>query len=382
MQHLLQIAQELHLETTSLVQDFNSTISDLLAQLSREGLPQPTVKPLALKRKAKEVVKEGFVYAAWSPIAKNKVKIGFTRVSVEERLKLLNHVNIPMEMQYQIVTYLSTSDARKTESIIHKMLQEYRDTGNREFFNITKEQAQDIFASLAGDDDDVLESVQDMIPKMLKKEISQYLVDYVEPKKPKTICEHGKQERVCTMCKGKDLCQHSKKLRECKICEGGGGAYCIHGNREIHCKECGGSYICVHSKRRYNCKECKGGGAGGGFCVHGRSKQHCGDCGERKSYCEHGRQRSQCKPCGGSSLCIHGKRKFLCVDCKGVGTCEHGKVRKRCKLCPNNLLCPHGIEKYDCIPCEGSGICQHSKVRRKCKDCKAEKAQTKINDEP
>jgi len=121
---------------------------------------------------------------------------------------------------------------------------------------------------------------------------------------------------------------------------------------------------CEHNKEKRKCTECKGAG----ICEHNRRKNECTQCGG-SSICEHNKKRNICKDCKGSSICEHNKRRSYCRQCKGTSICEHNKIRTRCKECDGTSICEHNRQRSFCKDCKGSGICEHNRRQRNCRDC-------------
>ncbi len=83
----------------------------------------------------KSSVKEGVVYVVTTSFLQpnNLYKIGYTK-NFEQRLKTFNQYRHSSEPQYFAVALYSTSNAKKLETTIHKILKNYRDEG--EFFQL------------------------------------------------------------------------------------------------------------------------------------------------------------------------------------------------------------------------------------------------------
>lgn len=88
--------------------------------------------------KAREIV--GYVYILSNSAMPGLIKIGHTTRAVDERIAELNSATgIPTP--FIIEDYFESTDPQSHENILHKLLERYRVSSNREFFRVTKEEA-------------------------------------------------------------------------------------------------------------------------------------------------------------------------------------------------------------------------------------------------
>lgn len=105
--------------------------------------------------------KQGFVYILTNPSFKEDwVKIGKSAVSVEQRVKQLDGTAVPLP--FEIYATLKTSKYSEVEKVVHQTIDSLTDLRirqNREFFNITPQEALNILKRLATmlDDAEIIE---------------------------------------------------------------------------------------------------------------------------------------------------------------------------------------------------------------------------------
>ena len=101
--------------------------------------------------------KQGYVYILTNPSFKEDwVKIGKSAVSVEQRVKQLDGTAVPLP--FEIYATLKTSKYSEVEKVVHQTIDSLTDLRirqNREFFNITPQEALNILKRLATMLDDV-----------------------------------------------------------------------------------------------------------------------------------------------------------------------------------------------------------------------------------
>lgn len=94
---------------------------------------------------------KGYVYILTNPAFKdNWVKIGMTSKTPDARAADLDNTSVPMP--YEVYATLKTSKYKEAEKFIHRMIDRLTDLRirpNREFFNITPEEAYGIFEDIA-----------------------------------------------------------------------------------------------------------------------------------------------------------------------------------------------------------------------------------------
>jgi hypothetical protein len=93
----------------------------------------------------------GYVYILTNPAFKdNWVKIGMTSKTPDARAADLDNTSVPIP--YEVYATLKTSKYKEAEKFIHRMIDRLTDLRirpNREFFNITPEEAYGIFEDIA-----------------------------------------------------------------------------------------------------------------------------------------------------------------------------------------------------------------------------------------
>lgn len=105
--------------------------------------------------------KQGYVYILTNPSFKEDwVKIGKSAVSVEQRVKQLDGTAVPLP--FEIYATLKTSKYSEVEKVVHQTIDSLTDLRirqNREFFNITPQEALNILKRLATvlDDAEIVE---------------------------------------------------------------------------------------------------------------------------------------------------------------------------------------------------------------------------------
>lgn len=105
--------------------------------------------------------KQGYVYILTNPSFKEDwVKIGKSAVSVEQRVKQLDGTAVPLP--FEIYATLKTSKYSEVEKVVHQTIDSLTDLRirqNREFFNITPQEALNILRRLATmlDDAEIIE---------------------------------------------------------------------------------------------------------------------------------------------------------------------------------------------------------------------------------
>jgi hypothetical protein len=90
---------------------------------------------------------EGFVYVLTNEVMPGIVKIGFTEVSVEQRLKQLNNTSLPVPFEEFFAARVP--DCRSLERTLHFVFGEQRVAVNREFFRINPDLAKAIIQLVA-----------------------------------------------------------------------------------------------------------------------------------------------------------------------------------------------------------------------------------------
>lgn len=123
---------------------------------------------------------KGFVYIMINPSFIKKVKIGITNKESEQRAKELFTTGVPEEF---IVVYEELVDnCEEVERILHKRFESYRESRNREFFNIPikvaiKELQKVARNSIVVEDDiskvSILKELKEKYPFYLKPDISE-----------------------------------------------------------------------------------------------------------------------------------------------------------------------------------------------------------------
>lgn len=78
--------------------------------------------------------KKGYIYIIQNPLFTDLVKIGMTEKSVSERLSQLNNTSLPEK--FKLIKKFKVDNPYKVEQTVHKILNEYRHTGDREFFKV------------------------------------------------------------------------------------------------------------------------------------------------------------------------------------------------------------------------------------------------------
>lgn len=76
----------------------------------------------------------GYVYLLSNSSMPNLLKIGYTERNVNERIKELNSTGVPVP--FEIEAIWESSNPKNDEEFIHKTLNNYRVSSNREFFSI------------------------------------------------------------------------------------------------------------------------------------------------------------------------------------------------------------------------------------------------------
>ena len=98
-----------------------------------------------------DMEKQGYVYILTNPSFKEDwVKIGKSSVSVEQRVKQLDGTAVPLP--FEIYATMKTSKYSEVEKVVHQTIDSLTDLRirqNREFFNITPQEALNIFKRLA-----------------------------------------------------------------------------------------------------------------------------------------------------------------------------------------------------------------------------------------
>lgn len=88
---------------------------------------------------------KGYIYILSNPAMPNVVKVGFTTRKVEERVAELNlPTSIPTP--FNIDAYFTSENPQEDEKIVHKQLDQYRIVGNREFFQISPDEAENVIS--------------------------------------------------------------------------------------------------------------------------------------------------------------------------------------------------------------------------------------------
>lgn len=90
----------------------------------------------------------GWVYCLENESIPGKVKIGFTTQSVEERVAQLDSTGVPTP--FNIAAKWLSADASGDERAIHQKLGKHRTRSNREFFDLSAEQAVEQISELIG----------------------------------------------------------------------------------------------------------------------------------------------------------------------------------------------------------------------------------------
>lgn len=84
-------------------------------------------------------IRTGYIYILSNPAMPGLLKIGFTEISVRDRMIQLNTTGVPIP--FELVHSVEVDHPQKVEAIIHKSLQEFRLGKNREFFRVSHEKA-------------------------------------------------------------------------------------------------------------------------------------------------------------------------------------------------------------------------------------------------
>lgn len=79
----------------------------------------------------------GWIYCLRNPSIPNQLKIGLTTQAVENRMQQLDTTGVATP--FEVVQKWLTSDVRRDEAAIHRMLVKYRTRTNREWFSIPDE---------------------------------------------------------------------------------------------------------------------------------------------------------------------------------------------------------------------------------------------------
>jgi len=91
----------------------------------------------------------GYVYVLSNPKIPSLVKIGFTTRSVENRVSELNSSS-GVPMPFVIESFFTSTEPHTDEKKIHERLEGYRDSKDREFFNVTPEKALFLITKILG----------------------------------------------------------------------------------------------------------------------------------------------------------------------------------------------------------------------------------------
>ena len=123
--------------------------------------------------------KQGYVYILTNPSFKEDwVKIGKSSTSVEQRVKQLDGTAVPLP--FEIFATLRTSKYSEVEKVVHQTIDSLTDLRirqNREFFNITPQEALNILKRLATVLDDAV------------------ITEYQTPKKDTCYCNNGSEKQ-------------------------------------------------------------------------------------------------------------------------------------------------------------------------------------------
>lgn len=88
-----------------------------------------------------------YIYVAYNPAFHDNIyKIGRTDRTPHQRMDELYTTGVPQP--FELLGWARVGDSRATEARIHQQLNKYRITPNREFFNITHEQALQVLSGL------------------------------------------------------------------------------------------------------------------------------------------------------------------------------------------------------------------------------------------
>ena len=112
----------------------------------------------------------GYIYCFSNPIHPNTYKIGFTKNTPEIRKKQLHTsgVVLPFEVEY----YKKIKNYKIKEKIIHDLLDEYRVSSDREFFEVSLSVIRFCFDLIAGeiyDHEDICENTTEGTKKVVSK---------------------------------------------------------------------------------------------------------------------------------------------------------------------------------------------------------------------
>ncbi len=115
----------------------------------------------------------GYVYILTNPSFKeNWVKIGKTSKPVEQRVKDLDGTSVPLP--FEVFATMKTVKYSEAERLIHRYIERFtnlRIRNNREFFNVTPEEALDIFRDVAMMLDDA--EIEEVHKKSFMGDVSQ-----------------------------------------------------------------------------------------------------------------------------------------------------------------------------------------------------------------
>jgi hypothetical protein len=109
----------------------------------------------------------GYVYAAWNPLFRDLIKIGFTWSHPLIRIKALSGTGVPEP--FQLVSFMKTQDPMGLEKAIHKHFDSVRKYGlKKEFFVLSKEHITEHFRvrSLMGVQDGAGSFTKTQVPDM------------------------------------------------------------------------------------------------------------------------------------------------------------------------------------------------------------------------
>ena len=102
--------------------------------------------------------KQGYVYILTNPsFREDWVKIGYSSVSVEQRVKQLDGTSVPLP--FEIYATMRTAKFKEAEKLIHNFISMFtnlRIRENREFFNVKPEKALEVFKHVAKVIDDAV----------------------------------------------------------------------------------------------------------------------------------------------------------------------------------------------------------------------------------
>jgi hypothetical protein len=126
-------------------------------------------------------ISNGYVYVLSNPSMPNLLKIGYTERTVAERVEDLNSTGVPVP--FEIEAIFGSLIPYEDEQTIHRFLEQYRLTSNREFFSIELKQALQCVIDCIGTEPSFLKS-----PELLMNEAEKRLYQK-KLRKERHVCQ-------------------------------------------------------------------------------------------------------------------------------------------------------------------------------------------------